>query len=708
MKRIGIITIQKCNNYGADLQAYALGAKLRSMGYDAENIDYLFYKHPRHLGGLEERPVLPVSIANKIKELMFPIVMRLKSLRNHGAGRDRRFDAWFSANVKVGREYRSVQSLYDDPPNYDVYMVGSDQVWNPRLYSNIKPYFLDFVPQGAKCVSYASSFGVSELSGPVFYKYKQWLKKFSHIGLREKKGAEIVDAMALNAEVAHVLDPTLLLTANDWEMVAIRPKDAPVDKYLLLYDLIASQETVDLARGWAAQEGWQVVRIGDGAYGPGEFAWLFAHAQSVVTNSFHGTAFAVLNHKPFYSIVPKGMTNAIRIESLLNTLSLQHRLVHAANVAEISLNGELGWCSVDERLNGARDKSVRFLRRSIDGVPNPTSRADGKFSLPQASYAVWHADGKVRANSTSGGAFTVLASEVLAKGGIVYGAAWSDDFKSVRHIGVTSLDELPVLRQSKYVESDAGGAIKDAKVALSEGRGVLFCGTPCQCAAMRAVAKGVDEKLMLVDFVCHGTPLAEVWKSYVEGLENTYGSKLVRYEFRNKDKGWNFPNIVYAFENGIKKRIIPWLDHYFHGFSINAFLKDRCYKCPFAKLRRISDFTIADCWRVAASNPEYDDNNGTSLVFVNTGKAITLWKKLLSDNVFAGGEYDIDLAQSRNMALMHPAAKPGCREAFMKIFKETSSFETAAKCYLSWKKTLKYALVYWMKRVGWFYFKHHQ
>ena len=713
MKRVGIITIQKCDNYGADLQAYALGAKLRSMGYDAENIDYLFYKHPRHLGGKAERPVLPISITNKIKEFLFPIVTQIKGIQNSSKRRlrierQKRFSEWFKANVKVGREYCSVQSLYDDPPKYDVYMVGSDQVWNPRLYSNIKPYFLDFVPQGVRCVSYASSFGVSELSGPVFYKYKQWLRKFSHIGLREKKGAEIVDAMALNAEVAHVLDPTLLLTAGDWEKVAIRPKDAPADKYLLLYDLIASQETVELARRWAAQEGWRVVRIGDGAYGPGEFLWLFAHAQSVVTNSFHGTAFAVLNHKPFYSVVPRGMTNASRIDSLLNILSLQHRLVQATDVATIGINGELDWGAIDERLNDARDTSVGFLRRSIDGAPNPTSRADGKFSLPQASYAIWHADEKVRANSTSGGAFSVLASEVLTKGGIVYGAAWSDDFKSVRHIGVRSLAELPALRQSKYVESDAKVAINEARTALLDGRDVLFCGTPCQCAAMRAAAKSIDEKLLLVDFVCHGTPLADVWKSYAEGLEKKYNSKLVRYEFRNKDKGWNFQNIVYVFENGVQKRVIPWLDPYFHGFSINAFLRDGCYKCPFAQLKRISDFTIADCWRVASSNPEYDDNRGTSLVLVNTDRAKTLWKKLLSDNVFVGGEYDIDLAQSRNMALMHPPAKQGCCEVFTKIFKETGSFETAAKCYLSWKKTLKYALVYWVKRVGWFYFKYHQ
>ena len=199
-----------------------------------------------------------------------------------------------------------------------------------------------------------------------------------------------------------------------------------------------------------------------------------------------------------------------------------------------------------------------------------------------------------------------------------------------------------------------------------------------------------------------------MWKSYVEELEKKYNSKLVRYEFRNKDKGWNFQNIAYEFATGKKKRIIPWLDPYFHGFSINAFLREGCYKCPFAQLKRISDFTIADCWRVAASNPEYDDNKGTSLVLVNSDKAISLWKKLMSDGVLVGGEYNIDLAQSRNMALMHPPTRPLRRDMFMRVFHETGSFAAAAKCYLSWKKSAKYALMYLVKRLGWFYFKHHQ
>ena len=160
--------------------------------------------------------------------------------------------------------------------------------------------------------------------------------------------------------------------------------------------------------------------------------------------------------------------------------------------------------------------------------------------------------------------------------------------------------------------------------------------------------------------------------------------------------------------NGKHKRVIPWLDSYFHGFSINAFLRSSCYTCPFAKLERFSVFTIGDCWRVATSNPEYDDNKGTSLVLVNSDKAKSIWEMIQARGNIEGGTYNIDLAQSQNMALMHPPMKPKCYDNFKCIFEEAKSFTAAAKCYLDWKKTLKYMLLYYLKRIGWFYFKHCQ
>lgn len=709
MKKIGIITIQKCDNFGADLQAYALGAKLRSLGHDAENIDYLFYKHPRHRGGWGEKPIFKLSLVNRAKELLFPVVDGLKNLKRRKAiaARHERFKAWTDKHLKCGPEYRSVSALYQNPPQYDVYMVGSDQVWNPRMGSNILPYFMDFAPAGACKVSYASSLGVSELPTPAFLKYRELLKDFSHVGLREARGAELVGRMKLEAEVKHVLDPTLLLSSEEWARVADEPKTAHASsRYLLLYDLIASSETVALARRIAARKGLEVIRVGDGAYGPGEFVWLFAHADCVVTNSFHGTAFSLIHEKDFVSVIPRGMTNASRIESVLKVVGLDSQIVRAESASAMDAIPPIDWTSVHVKLDAARAESVDFLERAVSGEKRTAPRkAIG--NLPRASYAVWNPDAAIRAESTSGGAFTWLAEATIRNGGIVYGAAFEADFKHVRHVAAETLEDLAPIRKSKYVYSDATTAIKDAVSQLKTGRHVLFTGCPCQCAAMKAAAKDCAEKLLTLDFVCHGTPRPEVFAAYVDELEKRYGAKLTRYEFRNKDKGWNFHNVCYEFSNGIKRRLIAKLDPYYMGFFVGASMRSSCFTCPYATLERVSDVTIADCWRVATSYPEWDDNRGTSLVFASTEKGEQYLTECGISNL-PGGAYPVDQAEKRNAALVLPATRPRCYEQFHAALARTGSFAQASSIFMTCSQNVKTRLVYWIKRCGWRYFKHHQ
>ena len=714
MKRVGIITIQKCDNYGADLQAYALGAKLRSLGYDAENIDYVFYKNPRHKGGKLESPIFRLSLANRIREALFPLVSLLRSLAHPQSLRNRRvrrrkFAAWFVGHVKCGQEYRSAQELYANPPVYDVYLVGSDQVWNPRMGSTLLPYFLDFAPAHAHCASYAASLGVGTLPTPVFLKYRALLRRFSFIGLREKRGVELLSRMNLPAQIQQTVDPTLLLTAHDWQEVAQKPANPP-PRYVLLYDLIASPETVLLAQSIARQRRLPLVRIGDGAYGPGEFLWLFAHADGIVTNSFHGTVFSILNHKPFYTVVPRTMKNGSRITSLLELVGLSARCLRAADVAAhlptLHTPESLDWETVEARLAKARQDSLDFLVAAVEGRA-PCLSPQGPGVLPRVCRAVWNPDSSVRAASTSGGLFSALASAVLKKKGRVYGAAFDDDFKHVHHKVATNEAELAALRGSKYVYSEARDAIADAARALREGHPVLFTGTPCQCWAMRAAARDCEASLYTLDIVCHGTPRPDVFEAYIDELEKRYGGKIVRYEFRNKDNGWNFPSIYFACDNGKKVRRIPWLDSYFHGYSINAYLRKGCYSCPFTTLSRISDVTVGDCWRVATNHPDWDDNRGVSLVLGNTEKGVRLLREAGIWN-FPGGDYALEDAEKRNEPLMQPAAKYEKAELFDEIFVRTHSFEQASSVYNTRSRMLKNWIRYWVKRLGWFYFRRHQ
>lgn len=425
-----------------------------------------------------------------------------------------------------------------------------------------------------------------------------------------------------------------------------------------------------------------------------------------MTNSLHGTAFSLIHAKDFVSVIPRGMTNASRIESVLKVVELDSQIVRAESASAMDAIPPIDWTSVHVKLGAARAESVDFLQRAVSGEKRTAPRkAIG--NLPRVSYAVWNPDAAIRAESTSGGAFTWLAEATIRNGGIVYGAAFEADFKHVRHVAAETLEDLAPIRKSKYVYSDATTAIKDAVDQLKAGRQVLFTGCPCQCAAMKAAAKDCAEKLLTLDFVCHGTPRPEVFAAYVNELEKRYGAKLTRYEFRNKDKGWNFQSIYYEFDNGKKCRVIPWLDSYFHGFSVNAFLRPGCYSCPFATLERVSDITIADCWRVASSHPQWDDNRGTSLILANTEKGVCQVESLGIDKL-PGGQYPLALAEMRNSALMQPAARGGFEARFDKAFAETGSFESAAACYMTGKRRFKYRLIYWVKRLGWFYFKHHQ
>lgn len=706
MKRVGIITIQKCDNFGADLQAYALGAKLRSLGYDAENIDYLFYKHPRHQGGKLEKPVLPISVKNRIKEFLSPIVATLKGLRNRCVAMERRkrFDEWFNTNVKVGREYRSVKSLYDDPPKYDVYVTGSDQVWNPRLYSNIQPYFLDFAPKDKRCIAYASSIGVPTISPLVYETYRKLLARYSAIGVREPTSERIIAGMGLGVPVKTVVDPTLLLTRGEWLAVSRKPKDIRPYSYVVEYNLEKKGSVHAFAMRCAKQLSVSLIDITTSAYGPGEFLWLVAHARAAVVCSFHGTVFSAMNKVPFYSVYQESSgKNGGRIALFANSIGLGERMVSYSKLDTIQLDFNVDFTNAEQSLEKMRHDSTEFLCAAVEGrLPR------SKSSEPPGCYALWATDEKVRCESTSGGAFWLVAKHILDAGGVVFGAAFDEDFRHVRHRAARTYEEMLPLMKSKYVDSDCSAAMVEAYNEVKAGNLVLFSGTPCQIAAVKHRCHDYLCNLITVDIVCHGVPRPEIFSKYVSELEAEFHEKIVNYEFRNKKCGWNFSKISITLESGRKIERIGERDPYFAGYSRNVFLRESCYSCPYARLERVSDITIADCWRVATSHPQYDDGRGTSLLLVNTEKGRAIWEDVKKSGGCCGGRYDFELARLRNAPLMGPAVKSTFYESFKNELASSGSFNMASKVYYTKWLQVRGTLRYWIKKLGWFYFKHHQ
>lgn len=378
--RIGIITILKVNNYGAELQAYATQAILKKLGYEAEIIDYLFYKNPAHKRTAKGRPVFPFSFTTKVKEWLYPKMMAVRTFRHRKEQRERarRFELFHQENTSTSKTYRSMDELYAAKMDYDVYLTGSDQVWNPGVYSSLDPYFLTFAPKGKKRISYAASFGVSQLPDYATAYYRRQLRNYAAIGVREKDAVEMVKAVS-NQDAKWVLDPTLLLSWQEWMSVA---KPYAVDgDYILMYELTPCPYIRQLAEYFQMMKGWRIVRVCKNANpedkegeiwnildaGPAEFLSLLAHAALVITNSFHGTAFSVNFQRDFYTILPLRKQNNSRQRSLLELLALTDRLLLEGAPWPDVLTLEIDYTNASKRLEEERHKSIDFLKNAIDG-----------------------------------------------------------------------------------------------------------------------------------------------------------------------------------------------------------------------------------------------------------------------------------------------------------------------------------------------------
>ena len=271
-----------------------------------------------------------------------------------------------------------MDELYDAKLDYDVYMVGSDQVWNPGIYSSLLPYMLTFAPKGKKRVSYASSFGVSQIDASQQWLYKRYLPEFSAIGVRERNAVEMVEDIA-RCHATWVLDPTLLLNKEDWMKVASYPYEIK-NIYILVFELIPSPYIMDLAKTLSKEKGLTIVRLCKNAAsetkekgiisitdaGPAEFVGLFANADMVITNSFHGTAFSINFGKEFYTVTPLHKQNNSRQQSLLELFSIKERLILEGTEISTITRKPIDYAIVNSTLDKERKKSINFLNSAIN------------------------------------------------------------------------------------------------------------------------------------------------------------------------------------------------------------------------------------------------------------------------------------------------------------------------------------------------------
>lgn len=338
MKKIGIITFQNANNYGAVFQAFALKKTVEKLGKKVQVINY-------------DSPG-----------------MYLKRIQQ------KQFNEFISEYLNLTCEYEDKKEI--DTGDFEAIISGSDQVWNPRLTGGDMTYFLDFVPENVKKVSYAASIG---LNSDLFMEHKEVFEKyvpsFSGISLREETHVEYIQSIAKDKEVIASIDPSLLLTSKEY-LDAFGIVDNRSEDYIFVFSYALDPKLYDFANMLSLKNGYKIVALSPynaGSYingtkvvknvPPTQWLELFNKAKLIITDSFHGMMFSIVFNKPFYAYTPN-RSNVARVKDVLKKLGLEDRkLTNITNVNDVVW--KMDYANVNEILTKEREKSMEYLKKQL-------------------------------------------------------------------------------------------------------------------------------------------------------------------------------------------------------------------------------------------------------------------------------------------------------------------------------------------------------
>jgi hypothetical protein len=367
-KKVGIITQHRVVNYGSVLQTFALQEKIKQLGYDSEVIDYYperftplgMLKRIKDKGEKYKKSLLMRSIARIVicPSYLIRFKMFYKFLNSH--------------IIMTAKTYRTADELKKEKFGYDIYCTGSDQVWNYGWNERIEyPYFLDFAPDDKQKISYAASFGKSKLDDNEIDETLKLLKRYNAISLRELTGVKIVEKLGIKNSV-NVLDPTLLLTGNEWRKLSSgKYKD---DRYILIYNLNRNPIIDNYAKKLSKITSLKVRYLSYQLhefykYGKmycnakmEDFLALIDGAEYVITDSFHAAAFSLNFNKEFIIVYPGKYST--RLQSILEILGLTERVAKDEYDMEIFKN-KIDYKRVNELFEIERRKSISWLMSAL-------------------------------------------------------------------------------------------------------------------------------------------------------------------------------------------------------------------------------------------------------------------------------------------------------------------------------------------------------
>ncbi|NLF62152.1 MAG: 4Fe-4S binding protein [Lentisphaerae bacterium] len=264
--------------------------------------------------------------------------------------------------------------------------------------------------------------------------------------------------------------------------------------------------------------------------------------------------------------------------------------------------------------------------------------------------------------ASSGAIFPLLAKQVLSRGGVVFGAAFTSSL-SVAHIRAETWVDCQRLFGSKYVQSDLGNIFSQVKEDLLNSRWVLFAGAPCQVAALRSYLASMDvTRLLCVDFICHGVPSPKLWRDYLAWLKQKYHSPVTGCSFRDKEHGWRAFSFAMQFADGRKLVQDHRDDLYFRLFVSNCCLRLTCYNCQYKTLGHIADITLGDFWGVWKKYPGLDDDRGTSLIFAHSSKGVEFLSAIAEELNWQ--DVDLKFSLKKNPPAIKSVSMPLARKTF--------------------------------------------
>lgn len=294
-------------------------------------------------------------------------------------------------------------------------------------------------------------------------------------------------------------------------------------------------------------------------------------------------------------------------------------------------------------------------------------------NIPQKCYAAWTKNPDDQENCSSGGIATGISREIIKRGGVVFGAAFTKDFQLVI-TETCDIDNLYKLRGSKYVQCDVSDSYLKVEMHLKSDREVLFIGTPCQIMGLRKFLGKDYDKLYLVDIVCHGVP---PYKYLVEHITNLLPEhKVTHVTFRGKD---NYKLVAYNNEQVLytKER---YKDIYYAAFYEGITFRENCYSCNYAHEKRGSDITVGDFWGINRSTMKNVYKGRISEILINTSKGEKLFKMVEGNFIYE--ERSVREAVEGNTQLRHPTLVNEMRKQFIIEYPELGFEEALRKTRL--------------------------